>query len=316
MYGGNNPFIGTDPDGEFFLTLAAALTGQWHLLPAAIGADLGMWQGGRMANGGEVNPYKWNWNSGKTWGHVVAGGVVGGVSGYVGNSFATSKTAFAYTKAMMASSFTNSFGTSLYTDGKTDVSFSFGFGSVNLSKGKVNGIWNWGNNSGLENIGYTLGTLGNLSDIANIVDNYTQWENKLAAEAKAYMDEWTAKNPDAVVDPNTVGKNFGRTFPSYLAKNPETLGSKLNYMGMVKNWSWREYAGYLHDAEYIAKFGEEVKGAKYLLFSYKSYGADIRLMARTVFLGLKHRSPFELIVGSGLGVTNFFKLSYGWIYGY
>jgi hypothetical protein len=39
------------------------------------------------------------------------------------------------------------------------------FLSINFSEGTIDGIWNWDENSTLENIGYSLGALGNLSDV-------------------------------------------------------------------------------------------------------------------------------------------------------
>lgn len=87
------------------------------------------------------------------------------------------------------------------------------------------------------------------------------------------------------------------------------MGGWEDYMGMVDNWGWKEL-GYLHDAEYLAK--GIIVGKKYLLASYKTMGADIRLMSRTLYLGLKHTSPFELLTGGLIGVINTQKIPYGW----
>jgi hypothetical protein len=81
-------------------------------------------------------------------------------------------------------------------------------------------------------------------------------------------------------------------------------------MGMVEDWGWKEYPGYLHDAEYI-EMGIN-KGAKFLLGSWKTYGADIRLTGRTLYLSLKHRSPFDLGISGLLGVSAILKAPYGW----
>ncbi|MDO8897529.1 MAG: RHS repeat-associated core domain-containing protein, partial [Bacteroidales bacterium] len=75
----NNPLIYTDPSGEFIFTLATLIAAPFTggaslaLLPTAIGADIGMWQGGTLANGGEMNPFKWDYSSGKTWGYMLGG---------------------------------------------------------------------------------------------------------------------------------------------------------------------------------------------------------------------------------------------------
>ncbi len=196
---------------------------------------------------------------------------------------------------------------------QSDYVVGFGAGSYNLSKNQLGYLGKKGN-SAAENWGYALGALANLGDVTNVVDAYTHWEDKLAAKAQAYMDDWISKNPDAVVDPSTVGRNAGRSYPSYFGKNPKYWNSDLNkwddYMGMVDNWSWREYAGYLHDAEYIQKGIES--GAKYLLASNHTWGADLRLLSRTLYLGLKHNSLLEVGIGGALGGLNAGKISYGW----
>ncbi|HPQ09571.1 MAG TPA: RHS repeat-associated core domain-containing protein, partial [Bacteroidia bacterium] len=81
----NNPLKYKDPSGEFIFTLLAITTGQWWAVPIAIGVDIGMWQGGSIANG-TMNPFKWDFSSGKTWAYMGAGGVIGGVSGWVGGT--------------------------------------------------------------------------------------------------------------------------------------------------------------------------------------------------------------------------------------
>ena len=74
MYARNNPLLYTDPTGEF----------PWLIV--GIGVAIGMWRGGAIANDGKANPLKWDWNSGKTWGYMLGGGIIGGVSAYAGAS--------------------------------------------------------------------------------------------------------------------------------------------------------------------------------------------------------------------------------------
>ena len=58
----NNPLKYTDPSGEIIFTIIGALlapaTGGASLA-IGIGMDIGMWQGGTMANG-TMNPFKWD----------------------------------------------------------------------------------------------------------------------------------------------------------------------------------------------------------------------------------------------------------------
>ena len=71
----NNPLVYTDPGGEFIFTLASLIAAPFTggaslaLLLYTIGADIGMWQGGSLENG-TMNPIKWDYSSGKTWGHT------------------------------------------------------------------------------------------------------------------------------------------------------------------------------------------------------------------------------------------------------
>ncbi|WP_459686404.1 RHS repeat-associated core domain-containing protein, partial [Viscerimonas tarda] len=74
----NNPFKYVDPSGEIV----------WFV-PVIIGAVIGAYSGGVMANGGQYNPTKWDYSSGKTWGYMLGGAAIGGVSGYLGASVAS-----------------------------------------------------------------------------------------------------------------------------------------------------------------------------------------------------------------------------------
>jgi len=162
-YAWNNPLVFTDPDGEFIFTTLAIITGQWWALPMTIGADIGMWQGGLFANG-TMNPFKWDYHSDKTWGYMLGGAVVGGLSGYVGGVIAASEIPMANTLGIMGASLTNSFGTYAYTGGQTDISMSFGFASYNFTQGEWGYLGKSGN-SIIQDIGYGLGAVANVSDL-------------------------------------------------------------------------------------------------------------------------------------------------------
>ncbi|MDD4729893.1 MAG: hypothetical protein PHN55_14235, partial [Dysgonamonadaceae bacterium] len=165
----NNPLKYTDPSGELIFTLAALIAAPFTggaslaLLPYTIGADLGAWQGGTVANG-TANPFKWDYSSGQTWGYMAGGAVVGAASGGAANAVATSGMAFANTAAIMTGSVINSVGMAAVTGGQTDVSISFGAASYNFTQGEWGYLGKKGN-SALENIGYGLGALANVSDV-------------------------------------------------------------------------------------------------------------------------------------------------------
>jgi RHS repeat-associated protein len=102
----NNPMKFTDPSGDFVITAMI------------IGAGIGMWQGGALANNGEINPIKWDYNSAKTWGYMAGGAIVGAASSYIGATIAASGMPMANTVGIAMSSYVNSVGTNIYTGGQ------------------------------------------------------------------------------------------------------------------------------------------------------------------------------------------------------
>lgn len=147
----NSPLCYVDRNGEFWF------------IPVIIGAAVGMYSGGVIANKGQYNPAKWDWNSGKTWGYMFGGAVVGGVSGCVGGAIATSGIPMANTAAIAGSSLVNSVGTWAYTGGQTPISISFGAVSYDFTNGDFGYLGKKGN-KWYENLGYGLGALANVSD--------------------------------------------------------------------------------------------------------------------------------------------------------
>jgi len=146
----NNPLKYTDPTGEIV----------WA--PIIMGAVIGTYIGGTLANN-NPNPINWDYNSGKTWGYMLGGAIVGAGSVYLGGAIASSGAPFANTAGIASSSFVNSIGTSIYTSGQTDVSISIGVASYNFTTGKWGYLGKKGN-SKMNNIGYGLGALANLQD--------------------------------------------------------------------------------------------------------------------------------------------------------
>ncbi|MEY3417126.1 MAG: hypothetical protein RL060_1238, partial [Bacteroidota bacterium] len=70
----NNPLSNIDPNGEELVTAAII-----------IGAIIGSYIGGSIANH-SYNPGNWNFSSGKTWGYMIGGAFIGGVSGGLGGA--------------------------------------------------------------------------------------------------------------------------------------------------------------------------------------------------------------------------------------
>ena len=148
----NNPLKYTDPDGESIIGAVI------------IGAIIGAYSGGVLANEGQFNPIDWDWESSRTWGYMAGGMITGALSGAAGAAIASSGIPMANTLSIMGGSLTNSLGTYAYTGGQTDITMSFGFASYNFTQ-KTWGCLGKEGNSTLDNIGYAMGALGNISDL-------------------------------------------------------------------------------------------------------------------------------------------------------
>lgn len=208
-----NPVMYTDPDGEM----------PWFV-PVIIGAVIGTYSGGTLANDGELNLVKWDYSSGQTWGYMLGGSIAGAVSGFCGSMVTASEIPFANTLGIVASSFTNSVLTHVYTGGDAPVSVSFGFGSYNFSNNSFGFLGKKGN-SVLDNVGYALGALANLSDVLaglhpEKVDLVTEHSD--------------ATGHSAIVNPGTeTGSNYPMRDPNAIISvgpNPKAPGS----------WHWKK----------------------------------------------------------------------------
>ena len=172
-----NPLLYTDPSGEI----------AWFI-PLIIGAVVGAYSGGVIANEGQYNPAKWDYSSGKTWGYMAGGAVVGGISGTTGWAIAGSGMPMANTAAIAGSSLTNSLGTWAYTGGQTPVSISLGLASYDLKSNQ------WGylgkkNNEWYENLGYGLGAMANLADFGKTSELYLNTEKKSSINHSAILEK-------------------------------------------------------------------------------------------------------------------------------
>ena len=109
---------------------------------------------------------KWNYGSTKTWGYMLGGVVVGGISGWAGGASASSGIPMANTLGIMSSSLIYSVGTNIYTDGRTPISISFGFASYDFTNDKWSTFSK--NNEWYENMAYAFGAMANLSDVVSL----------------------------------------------------------------------------------------------------------------------------------------------------
>ncbi|MCU0441298.1 MAG: FG-GAP-like repeat-containing protein [Bacteroidia bacterium] len=183
----NNPTKYTDPDGNIIFTaialIAAPLTAgaSLALLPYTIGADVGMWQGGTMANG-TANPFKWDYSSGKTWAYMGVGAAVGAVSGAAGAG------AGAGLKAMGLSANHVMYGALTgMVSGATGGFFTGGLSGVHK-----NGKWSWNdawNGMGMGAAGGFL--LGGLSTaVGNGIMGRNIWNGKVRVKPSSPTPYW------------------------------------------------------------------------------------------------------------------------------
>lgn len=209
-----NPMLYTDPSGEFL----------W--IPVIIGAIVGTYMGGTLANGGKMNPTKWDYSAGRTWGYMLGGSLVGAASGAACTFFASSEIPFGATIGIAVGSFVNSVGTTIYTGGQyQSASISFGACSYDLLNNEFGYIGKDGNST-MENIGYGLGALANLSDV---LVGLHPGEVELQTE----MDGVDPIGHSQLVD--DVGKNL-------VDFGPERGGDFYKFNQGRNNWT--EYANY------------------------------------------------------------------------
>jgi hypothetical protein len=238
----NNPLRFTDPSGEIV----------W--LPIIIGAVIGAYSGGVLANAGELNPFKWEYNL-KTIGYILGGAIVGGITGGVSNSISTSGVAFANTKAIIAGSAINSIGTYIYTGGETDFSISIGFASFNFTKGEFNYLGKKGN-SFMENLGFGLGAVAVISDFL---------AGSKPGDVQLNTDTSDAISHSAITD---VGETDG--LKSIISVGPDQTGKRIFNPFDLKNKADTNWQNYVDKS---GTWKTVVKGVN--LKTMSNYSADL-----------------------------------------
>lgn len=243
-YANNNPLVYVDPDGNF----------PWLIV--AIGAVIGAYSGGTIANNGQFNPIKWDWSSGKTWGYMLGGAVVGAGSAYLGATVAATGAAFSNTGALVIGSFSNSLGMAVVTGGQTSVGVNFGIASFDFDSEEAGYIGKKGNRL-MGNFGYALGTLTNLSD-------YVDYKASLKAVDRIKGISPTV-NPSEYNKDGWYGKYLG---PSGNANPIDRLASGVIPIDKL------DWQAFYHDVFYYDSGADGITGA---LFSKSVMSADLKL---------------------------------------
>ncbi|MEX0968465.1 MAG: T6SS effector amidase Tae4 family protein [Bacteroidia bacterium] len=197
-YALNNPLKYSDPDGENPIFIAAA-----------IGAAFFGYIGGVAANDHQINPIKWDWNSGNTYLGIGMGIVTGAFAGaavYAGgpalagtgffSNFGTSGTVAAYSIVGAASG-----GAAGYLTG-------FGTGML-----VSDGNWNYAHKSGMfyGSIGFGIGTVaggiyGFISGYEPPPQGYGNIDMSLVASADPYAG--VAYQEPGFPNPKTILSNY------------------------------------------------------------------------------------------------------------
>lgn len=256
----NNPLLTSDPNGEFI----------W--LPIIIGAVIGAYTGGSLANG-TYDITKWDFSSGKTWKYMLSGAFVGGISGGVGGGIIAGGGAWANTAGLAASSYINSVGTTIYTGGSSGgPSLSLGVMSFNLGNGNFGFLGKYGN-VWSENLSYAMGFLANLQDgvaafgkSANVNVNSADASEDLWGHSSIteVTDETASADINISVGPVTkVGKESAiyKINTGYDPSNPGELWK--NYAEDGSTWSVKLYNV---NGDILKSMTQNIKQGKGLLF--------------------------------------------------
>jgi hypothetical protein len=288
----NNPLRYTDPSGNVFGVDDAIF---WGVVA------LSAYIGGSASNNGQLNPIKWDWQSGQTYVGVIGGGIVGAATFGVGSAFAAAK--IPWTLNLIVTSTYNSVGMYAVTGGRTPITTSFGIGSYNWTTGEFGYLGKKGNRW-YENVGYGIGALANLSDAITLADRFLGVENKIAARANGKISEYEAQGHTMdKISLDQFNNNLNGT--SYMGGRNPQFGPNDYYYGRVPKWGYKEYASYLHDVDYVSMGFD--KGASAFLLSAQTLSADVSLFARQLFLSAKHFDVGGMLFGIGMTGISAYK---------
>lgn len=120
-----------------------------------------------------------------------------------------------------------------------------GIGSYDITNDKWDGIWNWGENSTLENIGYTFGAMANLTDAVSLFSGGGQNVNVNSAQTD--KNDWWGHSSITDADNKTL-VSVGPPVGNGVQTTDPLTGNKLSlsqiYKNSIKpaNLNWDNYA--------------------------------------------------------------------------
>jgi len=323
----NNPLMYTDPSGYSWLGDRwkwAQRTGDWAwnhrgeiatiglgivatcVCPGLGAIYFGGMMGGAATNGGSLNAGSWNWKSGSTWGGVIGGAIAGGVG--LGLPAAMTTSGACATASIAMTSFMTTGIMNASTGGNSGSKVAFGFGSIDLDNGNVDYL---GKHKGWQNVGYALGALANIGDIAKGIDNFTHWSDKLKQQYNSY---YTGDDCDYEVNHNGMcGSNYcGGDNAGYRLSN-----DNVNEVYGAPNPTLADYSCQPHDLAWDA-VGSNASPIDFVT-NTKALGADWTLSGRSLYLGLANltTNPSQAIGCIGLGIGSgilFIPKSIFWLF--
>jgi hypothetical protein len=149
--------------------------------------------------------------------------------------------------------------------GQTSVGISFGFASYNFTNNEWDGIWNWSENSTLENVGYSLGTLGNLSDI---LTGFSPGSVEVGTK-KGMVGHTQAKKGDNVLidyGPNEskiglapkkcVNNYMEHKYGDKFIKSDELIGGKYLNVNGLNYKTFSNYSSNIKSGNYLIPFND------------------------------------------------------------
>jgi len=255
-YGPGDPLIGVDPDGEKFITG----------LVIGVSALIAAYSGGAAMNNGSFNPASWDWSSGKTWGGIVGGGILGGLGGAAGvaisgSSLGTMKAAAA-TMAVegLLGGVGDAYFTALAGGSASDIGRSFGIG---LGTGILFAIPGVGDVATAATMGYNIGQVianpsvdGGVSlglDILSLgisnIDIDSRSKNHGSYDVAAGFDTIRADRQSGGVNTGTFTYRSIENLGNSGAPATKSIIGEFTYPSNEKNWRTKKYNIFVLDVD-------------------------------------------------------------------
>jgi hypothetical protein len=253
----NNPLKYTDPSGEVF----------W-LIPVA-GAVIFSYLGGTAANKGQLNPTKWDWQSGNTWKGIGIGAVVGATGGW---AFASGGSALAGTAFF--SSFANGTAAAYIASGIVTgaaAGYATGFGTGMAISG---GDWRYANKLG----GHYAGIGAAVGSVAGTLYGLSE-QGKEYLENTAKYEEYRSQQPTYYASTDAVTKkddDFKPWYGNFLGPGPDINPYRIKGADgkILRPINMLDRAAQRHDFAYYRANTGGISGA---LFERKVRKADFAL---------------------------------------